>query len=168
MLSKRKQRYFNNNKQLKNITFSTTKDFEIFYQLLKLSKKKYQSKPTHSFDELNQLQTIFPSQIKLIISKYKEQIVGGSLLFFTNSCSCLVFYNVISSKYRDTQLSALQLFYCMQYANKKGARVLDFGVSHSPEQKNVLDPKFSLIEFKEQLGAQGVLRTVFQKKYDVK
>ena len=140
----------------------------MFYRLLELTKKKYRSQPTHSSDELSRLQTIFPSQIKLIISKNKGEIVGGSVLFFTNSCSCLVFYNVISSKYRNTQLSALQLFYCMQYANKRGARVLDFGVSHSPEQKNAMDPKFSLIEFKEQLGAEGVLRTVYQKEYDVK
>ena len=87
------------------------------------------------------------------------------VLFFANQQVCLVFYNVTSEKYRTTQLAVLQLYYCIQLAKKEGYGFIDFGVSHTPEQTNPLAPKFSLIQFKEQFGARGVLRRVYQKNY---
>ena len=43
--------------------------------------------------------------------------------------------------------------------------IFDFGVSQTPELANPLDPKFSLIQFKEQFGSQGFLRIAYQKEY---
>ena len=40
---------------------------------------------------------------------------------------------------------------------------VDLGVSHTPGGNNPFRPKISLIEFKEQFGARGVLRTVYKK-----
>ena len=42
---------------------------------------------------------------------------------------------------------------------------VDFGVSHTPEANDPLAPKLSLIHFKEQFGARGVLRVAYQKDY---
>ena len=36
-------------------------------------------------------------------------------------------------------------------------------ISHTPETKNPLDPKFSLIQFKEHFSTKGVLRIVYEK-----
>ena len=41
---------------------------------------------------------------------------------------------------------------------------IDFGVSHIPKSNNPLEPKFSLIQFKEQFGAAGVQRTAYYKE----
>ena len=75
----------------------------------------------------------------------------------------LVFYNVIKNEYRKTQTAALQLFEGIKFCKSLGLNALDFGVSHTPELQNPLTPKFSLIEFKEQFGANGVIRKVYVK-----
>ena len=45
--------------------------------------------------------------------------------------------------------------------------MVDFGVSHTPEARDPMAPKLSLIHFKEQFGAKGVLRVAYQKDYCV-
>ena len=52
----------------------------------------------------------------------------------------------------------------MQRAKLHGCTIIDFGVSHTPESNNPLKPKKSLIKFKEQFGARGVLRTVYKRE----
>ena len=52
----------------------------------------------------------------------------------------------------------------MEISKKYGYQMVDFGVSHTPEKNNPLAPKFSLIQFKEQLGAVGVQRTAYYKE----
>ena len=162
LLNKRKQRYINNLKH--DVKFITSFNFKAFYSLLIESKKRYHSVPTHSLSELIKLNTLFPDKIKLFISKDGDELVGGSLLFFINKKTYLIFYNVVSENYRKTQLSTFQFFNCIKFAKKEGASVIDFGVSHLPEMDNPLAPKFSLIKFKEQFGAFGVIRTGYEKE----
>ncbi len=162
LLNKRKQRYMKNQKQ--NIKFISSVSFEAFYNLLAINKKKYSSSPTHSLQELITLNSLFNRKIKLFVSMFNDTVVGGSLLFYLNKKVCLIFYNVVSEKYRKTQLSTFQFFNCMKIAKNKGFQMIDFGVSHEPEMKNPLTPKLSLIKFKEQFGAFGVTRTCYEKE----
>mgnify|MGYP001353689892 FL=1 len=53
----------------------------------------------------------------------------------------------------------------MHFCKQRGSEVFDLGVSQTPEKANPLDPKFSLIRFKEQFGARGVLRIAYEKEY---
>ena len=162
LLSKRKQRYIKNLKH--NMKFVFSLNFEAFYSLLTDNKKRYDSVPTHSLNELIKLNTLFPDKIKLFVSRVGDEVVGGSLLFFINKKTCLLFYNVVAEQFRKTQLSTFQFFNCMKIAKMGGARIIDFGVSHLPERDNPLAPKFSLIKFKEQFGAFGIIRTGYEKE----
>ena len=54
----------------------------------------------------------------------------------------------------------------MEISKKNNCKFIDFGVSHTPEQKNPLAPKLSLIKFKEQFGARGVIRLVHKKGFN--
>ena len=164
LLSKRKKRYIQNSAALNNITFHNTTELDELYALLLQSKLKYGAIPTHSLIELRKIQQDNPSKIKIIISQKNKKTIGGMVLFLANTEVCLVFYNIISEEYRKSQLSALQLYRCLEFAKKHNFNYVDFGVSHTPEQKNPLSPKFSLIQFKEQFAAKGVLRKVYQKK----
>ena len=76
----------------------------------------------------------------------------------------LIFYNVVLNKSKYKQVAMLQLYHSMKLAKQHGQHFVDFGVSHIPEGKNPLAPKFSLIQFKEQLGAVGVQRTAYYKE----
>ena len=104
--------------------------------------------------------------IELLISKKKSDIVGGTLLFYLNSKACLVFYNVVDKSLPNNQVASLQLYHVMAYAKKHKFSFIDFGVSHLPETTLPLNPKFSLIKFKEQFGAKGCLRIVYAKVFN--
>ena len=165
LLTKRKRRYINNNQKLNSLTFEKEGYLEEFYDILVTSKKKYNTAPTHSLDELIKLKNTFPEKIKLLVTRNENQIIGGSLIFFTNDNVALVFYNTILEQYRESQIAMLQLYKCMEIAKKYNLHWIDFGVSHTPEEENPLAPKFSLIHFKEQFNAKGVLRIAYQKEY---
>jgi hypothetical protein len=168
LLNKRKKRYLKQSISDKRFIFYNDSSIDNFYKILLDSKEKFHSKPTHSVEELKKIQNLFPQKIKLLISKDKNKIAGGTLVFHTTKATCLIFYNVVSSEYRNSQLAALQLFKCMQSAKKQNSYIIDLGVSHTPEQKNPLNPKKSLIQFKEQFGATGVLRTIYKKQFNEK
>tara|TARA_Y100000590_G_scaffold21760_2_gene25187 strand:+ start:612 stop:1604 length:993 start_codon:yes stop_codon:yes gene_type:complete len=168
LLSKRKKRYLKNSQTLDDIVFKQTTHLEKLYELLLKSKLKYGLKPTHSLEELKQLIKTHPSDIKVIVSQHNKETVGGMILFLANKSVCLVFYNIISEKFRNSQLASLQLYHCLKFAQKYSYQYIDFGVSHTPEKENPLSPKFSLIQFKEHFAAKGVLRKVYQKKYVLK
>ena len=131
-------------------------------------KKNYKSKPTHSLDELKNIKKLFPQKCILIVSKLKNKIIGGTLMFFINKKVSLIFYNVVLDNFRKSQLSAYQLYNCMVFSKKHGYRLVDFGVSQNPESSDPLSPKISLIQFKEHFGAKGAMRTIYMKnfKYD--
>ena len=164
LLKKRKKRYLNNAINEMNLFFLESDDFDGFYDLLIINKKKYSTRPTHSLKELKYLKKLLPKSIKLILTKKNNLIIGGTLLFLLNKKISLVFYNIIDEKFRNTQLASFQLFNCMKITKNLGLKIIDFGVSHTPELKNPYAPKKSLIKFKEQFGARGVIRTAYQKE----
>jgi hypothetical protein len=166
LLNKRKKRYL---KQLLNdnkFIFCLNSSIEDFYKILLDSKASFGALPTHSLEELNILQKLFPQKIKLLISKDQNQTAGGTLIFNTTESTSLVFYNVVKNRYRNSQLAALQIYKCMELAKKQNCYIVDLGVSHIPDHKNPINHKTSLIQFKEQFGATGVLRTVYKKTFN--
>ena len=165
LLAKRKRRYLNNDDELNALKFKESSEFDVFYRILLKSKEKFKSKPTHSLEELYQLKKIFPNEIKLLLTMKNDEVVGGSLIFFTNDSVSLIFYNTILEELRNSQISMLQLYKCMEISKQYGCKVVDFGVSHTPEAKDPMAPKLSLIRFKEQFNTGGVLRIAYQKDY---
>ena len=69
LLTKRKRRYINNNQKLNSLTFEEEGYLEEFYDILVTSKKKYNTAPTHSLDELIKLKNTFPEKIKLLVTR---------------------------------------------------------------------------------------------------
>ena len=165
LLKKRKRRYLNNDDGLNALEFKESNEFDLFYDILLKSKEKFKTKPTHSLEELYQLKKIFPEQIKLLLTMKKDSVVGGSLIFFANKKISLIFYNTILEELRNSQISMLQLYKCMEISKQLGYQMVDFGVSHTPEANDPMAPKLSLIHFKEQFNARGVLRVAYQKDY---
>ena len=166
IISKRKARYIKKLIKDKSIEIIKSKNFKAFYSILKKSKKKYNTLPTHSLKELIKLQKLFPQNIELLISKKKNNIVGGTLLFYPNNETCLVFYNVVDTSFPNNQLASLQLYNVLVCAKNNNYNFVDFGVSHLPETNRPLNPKLSLIKFKEQFGAKGCLRIVYAKVFN--
>ena len=90
LLSKRKYRYLQNNKQLKKIEFKkldvnkNLEQIKIFYDILYISKQLYNVKPTHSFEEIIKLLNLFPNEIELYVALNKGKIIGGYMIIHAN------------------------------------------------------------------------------------
>ena len=164
LLKKRKKRYVNNAIATMNIEFKESDDFNVFHDLLTINKTKYAAVPTHSLEELKKLKKLLPQSIKLILTLKNDLIIGGALLFLLNKKISLVFYNIVDEQFRRTQIATFQLVNCMKVSKKLGYQIIDFGVSHAPELENPLTPKKSLIQFKEQFGARGIIRSIYKKR----
>ena len=165
LLAKRKRRYLNNNSEFNALEFKESNEFDEFYKILLASKEKFKTTPTHSLEELGRLKKIFSEDIKLLLTIKGGEIIGGRLVVFTNNKIALVFYNTILEEFKNSQIAMLQLYKCMEIAKEHGCHAVDFGVSHTPEANDPLALKLSLIHFKEQFGARGVLRIAYQKDY---
>jgi len=166
LISKRKRRYIKQLDSSKIYNIKQSTNFKEFYTVLLESKKNFKTKPTHSLEELQIISKLFPNECKLFLSYKDKKVIGGSLIFIANKTTGIIFYNAILNKYKNTQLASYQFYNCMKYCKNKKLNYIDFGVSHLPENKNPLTPKLSLIQFKEQFGAKGLIRYVYEKTYN--
>ena len=157
----RKKRYIR--KIEKDVIVCESDDLDTFYPILIENKLKHKTKPTHSLKELKKLVKLFPKKIKLLLSFYENKVIGGSLIFVTNSNSCILFYNMIDYNYKDLQVASLQIYESLKWALKNNLRYFDIGVSQLYE-KNKIIPHESLIHFKEQFGSKAMIRKVMSIK----
>ena len=134
-----------------------------FYPILIENKRLHDALPTHSLQEIKALNKILPDKIKLLIISKDNNVIGGNMIFVANKNMAIIFYNMINHMFSELQISVIQVIESIRWASKNNYKFLDFGISHKPLEKNPLTPKMSLIKFKEQFGAFGSLRFVFNK-----
>ncbi len=157
----RKKRYI---KKMENkIKITLSDDLNSFYPILVSNKLKHKAKPTHTLEELKILKQQFPDQIKLLLSSKDDQITGGALNFITNDNTCILFYNMIDYDYQNLQIASIQIYESLKWAKNNQLKFLDIGVSQI-YQDNKIIPHESLINFKEQFGAQAMIRKVMKLK----
>ena len=105
----------------------------------------------------------------LILLEYFEFLLKGTsktlILILLSMDSLIIFFeNLLFNLLLYVKTLICRKLFLIQLSNRD---IVDLGVSHNPESNNPLSPKFSLIQFKEQFGARGVLRIVYQKDYRV-
>jgi len=97
--NKATKRKINNTKKNTNLKIFQKNDFNVFYPILVDNKRKHNTTPTHSLDDLIKLDKLLPNKLKLFLA-YKDDIpIGGHLLFLANDNVALCFYNVMDYKY---------------------------------------------------------------------
>tara|TARA_Y100001970_G_scaffold63393_1_gene81183 strand:+ start:6002 stop:6952 length:951 start_codon:yes stop_codon:yes gene_type:complete len=160
-MSDRKKRYIK--KFEKEIQIKLSNDIDSFYPILINNKLKHKATPTHTLEELKILMEKFPNKIKLLLTSKDNQIIGGSLNFITNDDSCILFYNMINYDYQHLQIASIQIYESLKWAKKNNLKFLDIGVSQIYKNNQIV-PHESLINFKEQFGAQAMIRKVMKLK----
>ena len=162
--NQRKQRYLKNRLiNNKSYTFKKIDNLQCFYSMLVKNKRKFNTSPTHSLEEIKNILKLYPKSCKLTGTYYNNQLIGGTMVFITTTTTGLLFYNVVSEEKKHANLGTFQVYQCINFCLQKKLLILDLGVSHLPNNKNPLEPKLSLIQFKEQCGGVGVMRNVFEK-----
>ncbi len=166
-ISKNKNRsisYYENLIKKHCLNFKWTDDFNDFYPILINNKKKHNSKPTHSKEELDYLKKIFPNDILQLMLYSNNTPIAGMTIFKANTKGAILFYSMFDYEYNKMQPIALLMHYIIRWAKKNNLTFIDYGVSHMPQAENPLTPSRSLIKFKEEFGCFGVIRNAYSKK----
>ncbi len=164
-LKHRSKTYFEKIIQEHAITTEWNHKFDEFYPILLKNKMKFQSKPTHSIEELEKLNQLLPNRLHLLMMYSNGKPIGGTLNFVANDNVAIIFYNMIDYDHLGAQPATLQIIETIKWAKQNGFSYLDFGVSQNPKAEDPLTPSPSLIRFKEEFGSLGMIRKVFRKTF---
>jgi lipid II:glycine glycyltransferase (peptidoglycan interpeptide bridge formation enzyme) len=92
-----------------------------------------------------------------------DHLIAGALNFVASKTTVLSFYIAMDYSYQQLRPINLLNYFFVRDAQQRGFKYLDLGVSHETNTTNPMDPRVSLIRFKEHFGAKGQLRTRLKK-----
>jgi hypothetical protein len=138
--------------------------YDLFHPILVENKKKHSANPTHSLDDLLALNKLLPDRLQLFLVRYKEETIGGSLMFKANERVSLCFYNMLLYEYQHLRPIYLAMYEALKWSMEKGFEYFDIGVSQDTRSENPMTPSLNLIYFKEKFNARGILRSTLWKK----
>lgn len=137
---------------------STGVDLES-YNLLLHSQERLESTPTHSFEELQHLTTLFPDAIHTINIRKQAQLLSGIILFRYNQCVINTFYIFDNQEGRNLKANHFAYYELIKWAGKEGYKYVDFGPSTFGYTVH-----HSLIDFKEKWACLPCQRIKYQLK----
>lgn len=140
------------------VRISISHDFASFWNILDTNlKNKYGVAPVHSLEEIELLQSRFPTNIKLYLASVDDTPVAGTVLYLTRN---VVHTQYISASLQGKEIGALDLLFDniinQQYTNYPW---FDFGQS-TEENGNILNEH--LIFQKEGFGGRGMCYDIYE------
>ena len=153
-----KQPLSKNNLQLEILNGT---DIETF-QLLLDSQNRLNSKPTHSFDDLNKIEHLLPNTINTLKIFNKKDLVAAIIVFHINKKVLNTFYIMDNYKSRDLKANHFSYYNVIKWAKEKGYDYLDFGPSSFG-----YTPNYPLIKFKEKFDTLPFIRNTITKNIDL-
>lgn len=135
-------------------------DFEAYWNVLsQMLKEQYNTSPVHSLEEIKLLQSRFPKNIKLYVAKHNEEIVAGSVIFFTHTVAHAQY---IAASAQGKALKVLPLLFDYIISNECGnCLYFDFGTSNEDGGKYLNE---GLITQKTGMGGRGIAYNTFEIK----
>lgn len=159
------RRYVRKYLREQNIAITLSTDLEAFYPILVANKRRHGVQPTHSLEELKTLRQIFPDKVLLFLVTRGSRPIAGSLVFLCNTKVALCFYNMLLYSYEQYHPIHAVMYEVIRWAVERGFEWLDLGVSQDTHALNPMTPAMSLIRFKEQFRARGILRSTWYKRF---
>ena len=155
-ISKSKLKHFRRVSEL-GISIEETEDFTSFWNqiLIPRLREKHKAKPVHSLEEIHQLKSYFPQNIKQINAYFEGEIVAGITLF----CS----ERVIKSQYGATSLKGESIraldFLFINIINRYASDFSFFVIGIVDEDESYNE---GLLKQKEELGCSVCLQDVYE------
>lgn len=143
------------------ITIRESDDYETFHHILVENKKRHDTKPTHTLEDLLRLRDLMPEKLRLNMVYLDETPIAGSLLFLANKKVVLCFYNMLLYEYEHLRPIYLVMYETCRWAIENGYEWVDIGVSQDTKAEDPMTPSLGLIEFKERFDARGILRSTY-------
>ena len=121
-------------------------------------QKKYGVKPVHTFNELLDLHSRFPDNIKFMAIKEDAEVLAGLVLFYFDN---VVHTQYIASNSRAHDFGALDLLIeeAINEAGQMGFRYFDFGISNENDGY-VLNE--NLYRYKRSFGAGSMVHEFYE------
>ena len=143
-----------------NIVIRESSDLLDFWNILEFNlEKTYGKKPVHSFTEIKYLKNLFPENIKLFCSYFKEQIVAGVVVFIMEN---IIHVQYISASHFGKKNGALDLlFHNLINERFTNYLIFDFGQSTEDYGRYLNE---GLIFQKEGFGGRGIVYETFNYK----
>jgi hypothetical protein len=118
---------------------------------------RHGARPTHTLEEISELQQLFPDRIECLVGQLDGEIVGGTVLFRLGH---VVHTQYIASYPRGRAHSVLDLVLeeAITAAQTGGCRYFSFGTSM--EREGSLNE--GLHRFKSEFGAGGAVHQIFE------
>ena len=147
-----------NNAVSKGVIIKKCDQFESFYNILEKNLKiRHNVKPTHSLDELLDIQKRFPDRINLFGAFVNDVMVAGVVNFIVNPKVVLAFYISHDEAYQEYRAVNLLFYTIFEWAIQDGFKIYDFGTFTVNEE-----PNMGLGRFKENFGASGIFRDTIE------
>lgn len=148
----------------KGVKIIQKNDFDTFYPILLKNKEKFEVKPTHSLEELKKLDQVMPGSLVLFLAYFEDAPIAGQLLFVANRNCVLNFYTMHLYEYRNLFPVNYLIEHAIRWCNEKGFKYYDYGVSADTFAPDPMEPSWSLINFKESMGANGCQRKTYYRR----
>jgi len=133
-------------------------DFRVFYTILENNLgMRHNVSPTHTIDELLRLKKLFPDDILLFAAYLNKTMIGGVVIFITNSSTVLAFYISHNNEYQSYRPVNLLFYEILKWGKLKGYHYLDLGTFTLH-----MEPNWGLGRFKENHNAHGFLRDTYE------
>ena len=144
-----------------NLIFEESKDFRSYWGILEATlNAQHGARPVHTVDEIENLVTLFPENIKLFVAKKENEILGGVLVFENTQ---IVHTQYLANSIIGRDVGALD-FVIDKLINEiyKDKKYFDFGISNENDGRFL---NIGLIAQKEGFGARAVVHDFYELKF---
>lgn len=139
---------------------NSPQNYADFWQCLESNlQTQFGEKPTHSLEEIQRLQSLHPSHIRLHVACLGNKLCAGVVVYL---CEPVCHVQYISATPAGKQSAALDLLFMeltTYYQQQKSFWFVDFGISNEQDGRLL---NIGLIEQKEGFGARTVVHDFYQ------
>ena len=116
-------------------------------------ERRHSARPVHTLDEIEELQSRFPDEIRPVVAVHRGNVVAGTVLFMT---ARVWHTQYLAASEEGMAVSALDVVieHCIEKAVAAGRRYFDFGISVGAERRRL---NAGLYRFKAEFGGGGVV-----------
>lgn len=129
------------------------------YRLLANCQERLQSKPTHTYNELQVIENLIPGTIKTFKIYSGDIFLGGIITFHVSTDILSTFYVFDTPEGRALKANHFAYYNVLKYAFENEYSYVDFGSSSFGWR-----PNYPLISFKEKFDGKPFLRNIFGKQ----
>jgi hypothetical protein len=136
-------------------------EWEKYWDILKVNlSSKYNTKPTHTLDEILRLKNMFPQKIKLITCKAENTILCGIVIFITSDEVFEVFYIAQNYDFQEYRSLNFLLHSVINWGIDNHFKYMNLGLTTEDGGGTV---NWGILKFKEGFGSHGVIRRTYRR-----